>query len=149
MDPLSVLRDFNTSSKLDVVQQIEGNVQFGDRYSFPVAMPVYKAAFAQAASAYYSLQDVLFYLKNRHLKPQEYVMAANQSGVANISIVDRKVRTGLPWKVLVGERPCCAFSKAVAPPQMFPVYSWRSIFPPPLTVLCSVVFSKFTLRRPS
>ncbi|GLC54602.1 hypothetical protein PLESTB_000884200 [Pleodorina starrii] len=90
MDPLSVLRDFNTSNRLNLVQQVEGNVQFGDRYSFPAATPVYKAAFAQAASAYYSLQDVLFYLKNRHLKPQEYVMAANQSGVANINIVDRK-----------------------------------------------------------
>ncbi|GIL82155.1 hypothetical protein Vretifemale_11085 [Volvox reticuliferus] len=90
MDPLSVLRDFNTSNKLNLVQQTDGNVQFGDRYSFPAATPVYKAAFAQAASAYYSLQDVLFYLKNRNLKPQEYVMAANQSGVANINIVDRK-----------------------------------------------------------
>ncbi|GLI63558.1 hypothetical protein VaNZ11_006411 [Volvox africanus] len=90
MDPLSVLRDFNTSNKLHLVQQIDGNVQFGDRYSFPAATPVYKAAFAQAASAYYSMQDVLFYLKNRNLKPQEYVMAANQSGVANINIVDRK-----------------------------------------------------------
>ncbi|GIL64314.1 hypothetical protein Vafri_18291 [Volvox africanus] len=90
MDPLSVLRDFNTSNKLQLVQQIDGNVQFGDRYSFPAATPVYKAAFAQAASAYYSIQDVLFYLKNRNLKPQEYVMAANQSGVANINIVDRK-----------------------------------------------------------
>ncbi|KAG2482472.1 hypothetical protein HYH03_018579 [Edaphochlamys debaryana] len=88
MDPLSVLKDFNTSSKLQLVKLAEGNVQFGDRYSFPATTPVYKAA--GQATAYYSLQDVLFYLKNRQLKPQEYVMAASQAGVGSISIMDRK-----------------------------------------------------------
>ncbi|KXZ48472.1 hypothetical protein GPECTOR_27g642 [Gonium pectorale] len=88
MDPLSVLRDFNTNNKLQIVQQVGGNVQFGDRYNFPASTPVYKAA--GAAAVYYTLQDVLFYLKSRQLKPQEYVMAASQAGVSNINIVDRK-----------------------------------------------------------
>lgn len=86
MDPLSVLRDFNTSGKLQLVEVVgQHHVQFGDRYNFPASTPVYKAG-----SGYYTLQDVLFYLKSRALKPQEYVMAANQAAVTNINIADRK-----------------------------------------------------------
>ncbi|KAG2436391.1 hypothetical protein HXX76_006698 [Chlamydomonas incerta] len=87
MDPLSVLRDFNTSDRLHLVQHLDGNVQFGDRYNFPASTPVYKKA---GASAYYTLHDVLFYLKNRQLKPQEYVMAASQAGLGIVNIMDRK-----------------------------------------------------------
>ncbi len=87
--PLSVLRDYNTKNAIKQVVQVGSDVHFGDRYSFPAATPVYKAAGAQ--TAYYSLQDVLFYVKNRLLKPQEYVMAARQAGVGLINIMDRKV----------------------------------------------------------
>ena len=95
MDPLSVLRDFNTSSRLSLVQLVEGNVHFGDRYSFPAAVPVYKAAAAHAAP-YYTLGDVLFYLQRRNVKPQDYLLEASKTGAGLVNLVDRKVGPTLP-----------------------------------------------------
>lgn len=123
MDTLSLLRDFNVRSELDAVKVDGDLVHFGDKYSFPKSsLTAYKS---DALQAFYPLEAVLFYLKNKELGVAKYLPAARAAGVQAVSLPDQQVRgtarERLPVRATsramgrVLRRPSCARCCCAAP----------------------------------
>eukprot|EP00798_Chlamydomonas_sp_ICE-L_P005013 gene5013-34798_t len=89
MDPLSLLRDFNIKNKLEAVVSNSDRVNFGDSYVFPKTS---YTAFKRAGGAqdFYTLEVVLYLLKNRNLSHPEYIKQGSSDRVGTVTNLDRK-----------------------------------------------------------
>lgn len=88
-DPLSLLREFSTSGRLELVRLDGDAIRFGDQYVFPKATPT---AFKGQREGHYSLEVALYVAQHRQLSQPEYLKAASSAGLAAAPYVDRKVR---------------------------------------------------------
>jgi hypothetical protein len=89
MDPLALLREFNTGRKLKQVAVSGDRINFGDQYSYPKSTPT---AFKSSRGDHYSLETVLHYLSGKALSAAEYVKECSKTGILPVMIQDRKVR---------------------------------------------------------
>ena len=88
---MHALRSFNTAKKLDLVRVAGNQIQFGDEYVFPRDSNTGFKASKPGADEYYTLEDALHIVQNRHLPHAEYLKSASSAGLAAASFVDRKV----------------------------------------------------------
>lgn len=88
MDPLRLLRDYNSTKQLDKVAVVGDRVVFGDNYSFSYTS---FTAFKKSGGDYYTLDALLCLLHNRTLTHAEYLNATSKAKVNPVSMVDRKV----------------------------------------------------------
>jgi len=60
MDPLQLLREYTMREELSQVSQVEDQIDFGDRYTFPAqSVTGYKSK--QGRGDHYTLETVLFF----------------------------------------------------------------------------------------
>ena len=88
MDPLSLLRDFNSRRQLEQVQVQNDRVNFGDAYVFPKTS---YTAFKGVQKDYYTLEVVLYLLQHRHLSHPEYIKQASAAKIGIVNTLDKKV----------------------------------------------------------
>uniref|UniRef100_A0A061SGD3 Paf1 complex component isoform 1 n=1 Tax=Tetraselmis sp. GSL018 TaxID=582737 RepID=A0A061SGD3_9CHLO len=87
MDPLQLLRDFTMRGELSSVTLSEKEVDFGDRYSFArSAITGYKSQ--KGTGQNYTLETVLFFLKNKNMQHTAYMKKARESKVSAVSFID-------------------------------------------------------------
>ncbi|KFK39551.1 hypothetical protein AALP_AA3G258700 [Arabis alpina] len=87
MDPLSVLKDFTTRSDLDKIERVGSNYRFGSEYSFPCAT---ETAYRSKSGSLYTLEALVHYVKNQHLKHGEYMQSTVKNSVPAVTLPDRK-----------------------------------------------------------
>lgn len=87
MDPLSVLKDFTTRKDLDKIERVGANYRFGSGYSFPCAT---ETAYRSKGGSLYTLEALVHYVKNIHLKLGEYMQSTVKNSVPAVTLPDRK-----------------------------------------------------------
>ncbi|KAI4345656.1 hypothetical protein L6164_012756 [Bauhinia variegata] len=87
MDPLSALRDFTIRGELDKVVRYNGEYRFGDEYSFPCSA---ETAYRSAKGNRYTLETLVHYIKNHHLKHTDYIQNTVALGIPSVPFPDRK-----------------------------------------------------------
>ncbi|KAK0608934.1 hypothetical protein LWI29_038321 [Acer saccharum] len=87
MDPLSVLRDFTIRGELDKVAQVGNEVRFGSDYAFPCSI---ETAYRSKQGNLYTLQTLVFFIKNYSLKHAEYIQSARGNRLPAVTLPDRK-----------------------------------------------------------
>ncbi|OWM77059.1 hypothetical protein CDL15_Pgr002583 [Punica granatum] len=81
MDPLSALRDFTIRGELDKI------VRFGSDYAFPCTA---ETAYRSKQGNLYTLETLVFYVKNHQLKHTEYIQSARNQQIPSVTFIDRK-----------------------------------------------------------
>ncbi|XP_010532562.1 PREDICTED: protein CDC73 homolog [Tarenaya hassleriana] len=87
MDPLSVLRDFTIRGDLDKIERVGDEYRFGTEYSFPSAS---ETAYRSKSGSLYTLEALVHYVKNQHLKHGEYMQSTFKNAVPAVTLPDRK-----------------------------------------------------------
>lgn len=87
MDPLSALRDFTVRNELDRIVLVGEEYRFGDDYSFSSTA---ETAYRSKQGNLYTLETLVFYLRNRHLRHTEYLQSARLHRVPPVTLPDRK-----------------------------------------------------------
>jgi len=87
MDPLSALRDFTIRGELDKIHRVGDEFRFGNEYIFPCKV---ETAYRSKQGSLYTLETLVFFVKNRHIKQPEYIKSATNQGVSTVTFVDRK-----------------------------------------------------------
>ncbi|CAN8268732.1 unnamed protein product [Cochlearia groenlandica] len=87
MDPLSVLKDFTTKGNLDKIERVGLNYRFGSEYSFPCAT---ETAYRSKSGSLYTLEALVHYVKNQHMKHGEYMQSTVKNAVPAVTLPDRK-----------------------------------------------------------
>jgi hypothetical protein len=87
MDPLSLVRDFNTAGEVDKIVVRGDMVDFGGRYEFP------KTTFTafHCGKDYLTLEAALHALRTRALSQAEYIRNNLGTHTTTLSYVDRRV----------------------------------------------------------
>ena len=90
MDPVSLLREWTISGKLDSIRLGPDRVEFADSYSFRRdAATAYKAQ--KGKGDFYSLATLLVFLRNKSTPFPQYVKITKEENVPTVSYLDRKV----------------------------------------------------------
>ena len=92
MDPLSLLREHVSSSRIDQVVLAGDRIDFGGRYSFPKAAPTsYKSQ--QSKGDFYDLESLLFFAQSLGptFKFTDYFKKARKAGLTQVTYLDRTV----------------------------------------------------------
>lgn len=87
MDPLSALRDFTVRGDLDKIHRVGDEFRFSTHYSFPCKS---ETAYRSKQGNLYTLETLVFFIKNRHIKQPEYIKNATNQGIPTVTFVDRK-----------------------------------------------------------
>ncbi|TXG72082.1 hypothetical protein EZV62_000661 [Acer yangbiense] len=87
MDPLSALRDFTIRGELDKVAQVGNEVRFGSNYAFPCSI---ETAYRSKQGNLYTLQTLVFFIKNYSLKHTEFIQSARGNRLPAVTLPDRK-----------------------------------------------------------
>ncbi|CAO2821506.1 unnamed protein product [Amaranthus hypochondriacus] len=87
MDPLSALRDYTIRGDLDKIHRVKDEFRFSNQYSFPCK---YETAYRSKQGNLYTLETLVFFVKNRHIKIPEYIKIATNQGIPTVTFVDRK-----------------------------------------------------------
>lgn len=87
MDPLSALRDYTIRGELDKIVRVNDEYRFGSDFSFPCTA---ETAYRSKQGNLYTLETLVYYIKNHHLKHTEYMHDARAKRVATITYTDRK-----------------------------------------------------------
>ncbi|XP_031278195.1 protein CDC73 homolog [Pistacia vera] len=87
MDPLSALRDFTIRGELDKVTQTENEIRFGSDYTFASSI---ETPFRSKQGNLYTLQTLVFFIKNYSLKHTEYIQTARAHRIPPVTLPDRK-----------------------------------------------------------
>ncbi|GAB4843358.1 accessory factor associated with RNA polymerase II [Ancistrocladus abbreviatus] len=87
MDPLSALRDFTIRGELDKIVRVGDEFRFGNGYAFPCSI---ETAYRSKQGNLYTLESLVFYVKNHHLKHTEYMQNALRQGIAAVTLPDRR-----------------------------------------------------------
>ncbi|XP_058778460.1 protein CDC73 homolog [Vicia villosa] len=87
MDPLTLLRDFTMRGELDKIVRHNTDLCFGDEYTFPSSL---ETAYRSTKGNRYTLETLVHYIKNHHLKHAEYFQNTLALGIPSVSLPDRK-----------------------------------------------------------
>lgn len=87
MDPLSALRDFTIRDELDKIVRVNDEFRFGSDYTFPCFA---ETAYRSKQGNLYTLETLLHYVKNQHVKHTEYIQNARTQGIPSVTFPDRK-----------------------------------------------------------
>ncbi|XP_057450223.1 protein CDC73 homolog [Lotus japonicus] len=87
MDPLSALREFTMRGELDKIVKLNGEFRFGEEYSFPCSV---ETAYRSTKGNRYTLETLVHYVKNHHLKHTEYFQNTFALGIPSVTLPDRK-----------------------------------------------------------
>lgn len=87
MDPLSVLRDYTIRGELDQVKLVGDVYNFGDDYSFRKNI---ETAYRSKQGGFYTLDSLVFFVKNIHMKHTDYMNAARAAKLQFATFTDRK-----------------------------------------------------------
>eukprot|EP01018_Ginkgo_biloba_P020794 Gb_16335 [translate_table: standard] len=87
MDPLSVLRDYTIRGDLDSIRVVGDDFHFGEDYRFPCNIDT---AYRSKQGSLYTLESLVFFVKNAHLKHTEYMQQARIQKLQNVTYTDRK-----------------------------------------------------------
>ncbi|XP_061354524.1 protein CDC73 homolog [Gastrolobium bilobum] len=87
MDPLSALREFTIRGELEKIVRVNGEFRFGDEYSFPCSV---ETAYRSTKGNRYTLETLVHYIKNHHLKHTEYFQNTFALGIPSVTLPDRK-----------------------------------------------------------
>lgn len=87
MDPLSALREFTMRGDLEKIVRLNGEFRFGEEYSFPCSV---ETAYRSTKGNRYTLETLVHYIKNHHLKHTEYFQNTFALGIPSVTLPDRK-----------------------------------------------------------
>ncbi|KAE8650352.1 protein CDC73 homolog [Cucumis sativus] len=87
MDPLSALRDFTIRGELDKIVRVNDEFRFASDYSFPCSV---ETAYRSKQGNLYTLETLVYYIKNHHVKHTEYLQNARTQGITSVTFPDRK-----------------------------------------------------------
>jgi parafibromin len=87
MDPLSVLRDYTIRGDLESIRVVGEDFHFGEDYRFPSNIDT---AYRSKQGSLYTLECLVFFLKNVHLKHTEYMQQARLQKLQTVIFTDRK-----------------------------------------------------------
>ncbi|OWM74295.1 hypothetical protein CDL15_Pgr008609 [Punica granatum] len=87
MDPLSALRDFTIRGELDKIVRFGDEFRFGSDYAFPCTA---ETAYRSKQGNLYTLETLVFYVKNHQLKHTEYIQSARTQQIPSVTFIDRK-----------------------------------------------------------
>jgi parafibromin len=88
MDPLSVLRDFTIRNDLDTIDRAGGDYRFGSSgHTFPCTI---ETAYRSKQGYLYTLETLVFFIKNFHLKHHDYIRVAGSQKIPAVTLLDRK-----------------------------------------------------------
>ncbi|KAJ1384379.1 Paf1 complex subunit Cdc73, N-terminal domain [Sesbania bispinosa] len=87
MDPLSALREFTMRGELEKIVRVNGEFRFGEEYSFPCSV---ETAYRSTKGNRYTLETLVHYIKNHHLKHTEYFQNTFALGIPSVTLPDRK-----------------------------------------------------------
>ncbi|XP_004297112.1 PREDICTED: parafibromin [Fragaria vesca subsp. vesca] len=87
MDPLSALRDFTIRGELDKIVRVNDELRLGSDYSFPCSA---ETAYRSKQGNLYTLETLLHYVNNHHLKHTEYLINARAQMIPCVTFPDRK-----------------------------------------------------------
>lgn len=87
MDPLSALRDFTIRGELDKIVRVDREFRFGNEYSFPFYA---ETAYRSTKGNRYTLETLVHYIKNHHIKHTDYILNAVSLGISAVTFPDRK-----------------------------------------------------------
>jgi parafibromin len=87
MDPLTLLRDFTMRGELDKIVRLNTDFRFGDEYTFPCSL---ETAYRSTKGNRYTLETLVHYIKNHHLKHTEYFQNTLALGIPSVTLPDRK-----------------------------------------------------------
>ncbi|XXG65264.1 hypothetical protein AAC387_Pa05g3013 [Persea americana] len=87
MDPLSALRDFTIRGELDKIVRVGDEFRFGNDYSFPCTA---ETAYRSKQGNLYTLETLVNYIKNHHLKHIEYLQNSRTLKIPSVTLPDRK-----------------------------------------------------------
>ncbi|KAL2349455.1 hypothetical protein Fmac_003455 [Flemingia macrophylla] len=87
MDPLSALREFTMRGEVEKIERVNGEFRFGEEYSFPCWV---ETAYRSTKGNRYTLETLVHYVKNQHLKHTEYIQNTFAVGIPSVTLPDRK-----------------------------------------------------------
>jgi len=87
MDPLSVLRDYTIRGDLENIRIVGEDFHFGEDYRFPSNI---ETAYRSKQGSLYTLECLVFFLKNAHLRHTEYMQQARAHKLQTVIYTDRK-----------------------------------------------------------
>jgi parafibromin len=87
MDPLSALRDYTIRGELDRIVRVNDEFRFGLEYSFPCSA---ETAYRSKQGSLYTLETLVFFVRNHQLKHIEYIQKARPQGIPAVTLPDRK-----------------------------------------------------------
>lgn len=87
MDPLSALRDFTVRGELDKIVRVGDEFRFGSDYTFPCSA---ETAYRSKQGNLYTLETLVYYVKNHHIKHTEYLQSARTQRIPAVTLPDRK-----------------------------------------------------------
>lgn len=87
MDPLSALRDFTIRGELDKIVRVGEEFRFADDYTFPCTA---ETAYRSKQGNLYTLETLLNFIKNHHLKHVEYIQNSRTLKIPSVTLPDRK-----------------------------------------------------------
>ncbi|GLJ33880.1 hypothetical protein SUGI_0681480 [Cryptomeria japonica] len=87
MDSLTVLRDFTTRGELEKIKLSGDEFLFGDEYHFPCNI---ETAYRANQGSFYTLESLVFFVKNSHLKHAEYIQQVHSHKLQRVSLPERK-----------------------------------------------------------
>jgi len=87
MDPLSVLRDYTIRGDLESIKVVGEDFHFGEDYRFPSNIDT---AYRSKQGSLYTLECLVFFLRNAHLKHTEYMQQARLQKLQTVNFTDRK-----------------------------------------------------------
>lgn len=87
MDPLSALRDFTVRGELDKIVRVGDEFRFGSDYTFPCSV---ETAYRSKQGNLYTLETLLYYVRNHHVKHTEYLQNARTQRIPTVTLPDRK-----------------------------------------------------------
>ncbi|QCD91816.1 protein CDC73 homolog [Vigna unguiculata] len=87
MDPLSALREFTMRGEVEKIVRVNGEFRFGEEYTFPCWV---ETAYRSTKGNRYTLETLVHYIKNHHLKHTEYIQNTFAVGIPSVTLPDRK-----------------------------------------------------------
>lgn len=87
MDPLSALREYTMRGELEKIVRVNGEFRFGEEYSFPCSV---ETAYRSTKGNRYTLETLVHYVRNHHLKHTEYFQNTFALGIPSVTLPDRK-----------------------------------------------------------
>nr|KYP52724.1 Parafibromin [Cajanus cajan] len=87
MDPLSALREFTMRGEVERIVRVNGEFRFGEEYTFPCWV---ETAYRSTKGNRYTLETLVHYVKNHHLKHTEYIQNTFAVGIPSVTLPDRK-----------------------------------------------------------